>query len=193
MTEQGCGDGSGAGALIAEHAAFELYQIAALMLGNEAEALGLVEETIAAVEIDPCADASAAGEIAQQRLVEGAIRRMDEIDPKAFAVEAVDAGPTGCIEDDDLASAGLSPEKLADLIGESGRDWLRRWLDQLPLAQRAIFVQRAVLGRGNARTANAIVESLPVASGWNAERVSQVFRLALCSLANSLVHAASAA
>lgn len=193
MADQGCGQGTGAGAALAENAALELFQIAALLLGNETEALGLVEATIAEVEIDPCADASAAGEIAQQRLVEGAIRRMDEQDPKAFALDAEPAGPAGCIEDDDITAAGLSPAKLADLIGGSGRDRLRRWLDQLPLAQRAIFVQRAVLGRDNTRTANTILESLSASAGWNAERVSQMFRQALCSLANSLVHAASMA
>ncbi|MBT9331015.1 hypothetical protein [Paracidobacterium acidisoli] len=192
MTDQGCGQGS-AGAHMAENAAMELYQIAALMLGNETEALGLVEETIAGVEIDPCADASAAGEIAQQRLISVAIRRMDEQNPKAFVPAPAEAGPAGCIQEDDIAAAGLSTENMAELISGSGRDRLRAWLDQLPLAQRVIFVQRAVLGRDNARTAYTMDESLPASRGWSAEQVSQLFRQALCSLANSLVHAASMA
>ena len=41
--------------LTAEDTALHLFQIAALMLGDEQEAVSLVEESVAKVETDPCA------------------------------------------------------------------------------------------------------------------------------------------
>ena len=54
----------------AEHAAVETWRVAALMLGNEAEALRLIESTVASVEIDPCADPSAAGTMVRERVLD---------------------------------------------------------------------------------------------------------------------------
>ena len=66
---------------------------------------------------------------------------------------------------------------------------LRGWLEHLPLAQRVVFVERAVLGQDNASTAqNLRAGGGESAAGWTADKVSEVFRQALCSLASSLVH-----
>lgn len=180
------------GVLKAQDTAVELYQLAALMLGDEGEALNLVESTVAEVEVDPCAPEDGAVETARHQLVEAAVARMREADPGSFAVPSQADGPVSCIEDDDLSAAGISAAQIAELVngvvnraGSGGR--LRAWLDQLPLAQRAIFVQRAVLGWDNGVTAASLSQG--GGTGWSAAQVGEIFRQALCSLANSLVHA----
>jgi hypothetical protein len=66
---------------------------------------------------------------------------------------------------------------------------LRDWLNQLPAAQRAIFIERAILGWDNAAVAASLNNA--VSRNWQPRQVSEVFRQALCSLANSLVHSAA--
>ncbi|MBV8631587.1 MAG: hypothetical protein JOZ83_11720, partial [Silvibacterium sp.] len=130
----------------AQETAVELYQLAALMLGDEGEAASLVESTVADVNVDPCAPEETAVERARHHLVEAAVARMSEADPAAFAAPAPVTGSGSCIEDDDLSAAGISAEQIAELLNGAGSGiQLRSWLDQLPGAQRAIFVQRAVL------------------------------------------------
>jgi hypothetical protein len=180
------------GLLKAQDTAVELYQLAALMLGNESEALNLVETTVAGVEVDPCAEEDGAVDMARHQLIEAAVARMNLTDPQAFVAPAAgDSSFVTCIEDDDLASAGISSNQLAELLGGSGRQQLRSWLDRLPLAQRAIFVQRAVLGWDNRTTAASLALGAGAKPGWSAEQVSGLFRQALCSLANSLVNSAA--
>src|SRR5271165_920295 len=177
------------GLLKAQDAAVELYQLAALMLGNESEALNLVESTVAQVEIDPCAEEEAAVDAARHHLIEAAVAHMKQLDPRAFSAPASGGSPAvSCIEDDDLSAAGISSGQMAELIGGAGRSELRVWLDKLPLVQRAIFVQRAVLGWDNEATAASLDTGAGAKPAWTAQQVSEIFRQALCSLANSLVH-----
>jgi DNA-directed RNA polymerase specialized sigma24 family protein len=177
------------GLLRAQDTAAELYQLAALMLGNESEALNLVEATVANVEIDPCAKEDAAVDLARHQLIEAAVARMNQSDPEAFVAPApAQNSIVTCIEDDDLSSAGISPSQMSELIGGAGTLQLRNWLDKLPSAQRAIFVQRAVLGWDNGTTAASLITGAGAKLGWSAEQVGGLFRQALCSLANSLVH-----
>jgi hypothetical protein len=181
---------SGSDAVVkAERAAVEMYRLAALMLGNEAEALHLVENTVASVEIDPCADPGTARGLVRERVLDGALEIMQRQDPASFAdVPRTDPGG-GCIEDDSIPLSGV---EIAELVAGTGRGPLRDWLARLSQAQRAVFVQRAVLGSNNADTAMAINRHTKP-SIWTAEAVSSLFRQALCSLASSLVHAAPAA
>lgn len=172
--------------LKAEHAAIEMYRFAALMLGSESEALRLVENTVTAFEIDPCADPAAARDLVRDRVLDGALEIMHRQDPASFS-EVPAAGPGTCIEDD--AAAPLSGEEIASLLAGAGRGSLRDWLDRLSQAQRAVFVQRAVLGQDNAAAAKAINRFARPAV-WTADAVGRLFRQALCSLASSLVHAA---
>lgn len=182
-------DCSGSGLAKAQDAAVELYQLAALLLGKETDALTLVEEAFAGVEIDPCAQQEAATGLVRERLLESVMTRMAASDPKGFLAPAADENAYGgCIEDDDLSSAGLTPAQLSEMIGGSGREEMRAWLDRLPAAQRAIFIQRAVLGRDNGATAASLAGS--GGSEWSPQQVSDTYRQALCSLANALVHAA---
>jgi DNA-directed RNA polymerase specialized sigma24 family protein len=76
------------------------------------------------------------------------------------------------------------------MISGPGRRTLRDWLNKLPVAQRAIFVERAILGWDNAAAAASL--SKAAARNWQPRQVSELFRQALCSLATSLVHAATA-
>ncbi|HEY0785281.1 MAG TPA: hypothetical protein VGD62_05370 [Acidobacteriaceae bacterium] len=181
----GCADASAVNG-----AAVELFQLAALLMGDEAEAVRLVEETMAASEIDPCLDPAGARLQARQNVVAGALRRLRRSDPGSFAVvPRADADPV-CVEDEDLTAVGISHAQLTEWLASDGRHDLRAWLAALPSAQRAIFVQRAVMGQGNAATG----EALHAATGdtgqapWTAQAVGEAYRLALCSLANSLAH-----
>jgi hypothetical protein len=184
MTDRDC---SGSGLARAEDVAFELYQLAALLLGKEAEALGLVEEFVSEKEVDPCAPESPGEEATRRELIAAAVARMSEADPAGFAPPVADgSGFVTCIENDDLDAMGVTPADLTELISGGGRERMREWLNQLPLVQRAIFVQRAVLGWDNA----TIVGFLP--EGWQPQQVSEVFRQALCSLATSLIHLTTA-
>jgi DNA-directed RNA polymerase specialized sigma24 family protein len=179
------------GQLKAQDAVAELYQLAALMLGDESQAAELVEDTVAQTRIDPCAEGDASVRAARQNLVETAVARLSRANPKAFdapPLSAVQGG--GCIDEDDLSSAGISESQLAGMMSGPGRRTLREWLNKLPVAQRAIFVERAILGWDNAAAAAAL--SKAAARNWQPGQVSELFRQALCSLATSLVHAAAA-
>lgn len=189
MVESPCSGQSSEALTKAEKAAVEMYRFAALMLGNEDEALRLVENTVASVEIDPCADPRAAKGLVRERVLDGALAIMHRQDPASFGHLPPAQAGSGCIEDD--AAAPVSGEQLSELMAGAGRDPLREWLDQLTQAQRAVFVQRAVLGRTNADTAKAI-NRIARPAVWTAEAVSSLFRQALCSLASALVHAVPA-
>lgn len=185
MAERPCSDA----VLTAEHAALEMYQFAALMLGSETEALDLVESTVAGVDIDPCADPAAAEGLVRNRVLEGALAIMHRNDPASFANVPEPDPCAPCIEDE---SAPLSAPEISALVAGVGRGRLRSWLDRLSLAQRAVFVQRAVLGHDNAATATAI-NRFARPSIWTAEAVGSLFRQALCSLASALVHSTEVA
>jgi DNA-directed RNA polymerase specialized sigma24 family protein len=183
MGDQGCSE------LLAQDTAARLFQTAALLVGNEAEAVRLVEETIAGVEVDPCADGEPANALVQNEIVQAAIRQLSRREPQAFAAP-IESGPASCIEGDDLSASGLSAEQLRYLLEGEGRGRLRHWLEHLPPVQRTIFVERAMLGQDNAATAENLRSSGGNdAAGWTADKVSEVFRQALCSLATSLVQA----
>ncbi len=177
---------SGEGVALAQNTALELFQIGAMLLGKEDEAVNLVEETVAGVQADPCADATAAHNEARERLIRSALARMQQTDPNGFTIDhETNAVQTLCIEDDDAAVAGLSSLEIAELTRGAGRAELRAWLGQLPAALRAVFVMRAVAGLDSAATAENL-RSLGDRT-WTSDGASQIFRQALCSLANSLV------
>jgi DNA-directed RNA polymerase specialized sigma24 family protein len=177
------------GALRAEHTALELFQLAALLVGTEQEALRLVEESVSDVDMDPCAEHSTADAVARQKLTERALAWLSERDPQSFR-PGEDLQVNSCVDTDDMEAAGLSSAKLAQLLEGARRQELRAWLDQLPLSHRAIFVQRAVLGRDSRATADAMRQAAG-SEGWTSDAVSQTFRSALCSLANQLAHSAT--
>lgn len=189
MADSDCQSGRLKAQDAAHYAAVELYQLAVLMLGDESQAADLVETTVAQTKIDPCVEAEASVDAARRYLFETAVARLHQADPRAFDLPATAGRAGGCIEDDDL-SAGISTSQLSDVVNGPGRRSLRDWLNKLPAVQRAIFVERAILGWDNATAAASL--SKAVSRNWQPRQVSELFRQALCSLANSLVHAAAA-
>lgn len=173
------------GRLRAQGAVAELYQLAALLVGDETRAAELVESVVARTEIDPCADADASVESARVHLVEAAVASFRRVDPRAFDAPAAPDTIGGCIESDDLSTS-----HLAGMAAGPGRGALRAWLEKLSAVQRVIFVQRAILGWDHPFSA-ALLERAGC-GGWKARQLGEVFRQALCSLATSLAHAATA-
>ena len=188
MGNHGCSE------LRVQDTATKLFQTAALLIGDGDEAVRLVEETMAEAEVDPCAEGSRATAVLQNQLVQAAIRELSQRQPGAFVAAETGGGNSLCIDDDDLSAAGVSPSQLTQLLEGEGRDRLRNWLEHLPPAQRAVFVERAMLGQDNAATAQTLRSAAgETAAGWTSDKVSDVFRQALCSLANSLAHSGAAA
>jgi DNA-directed RNA polymerase specialized sigma24 family protein len=188
MIEQDLGHATGTSHLLAEDSALQLFQIAALMLGNEQQAVSLVEETVAKVETDPCAEGTLAYVEARTLLVHIAVQRMAGLHPEAFAVPAIQAADAACIETDDLEAAGLTGEQFGALIEGAGRAGMREWLERLAPALRAIFVLRAVAGQDGEQTAESLRQSGATgAQAWRRETVGAAYRQALCSLATCLM------
>ena len=181
-----CGDCNDSAVI--ESAARELYQTAALFVGDETEALQLVEETVASVEIDPCADGEAARGTASHDLVQRALVRVASLRPaEMHPSTAADLG--GCVETDDLSAAGISREQLSGLLSGAGRLRMRQWLEGLGPVERSVFVLRAVLGRSGTESAHLLQKT--TGDSWTEAHVGGAYRAALCSLASSLVHSAA--
>jgi hypothetical protein len=181
-----CGDCNDSAAI--ESAARELYQTAALFVGDETEALQLVEETVASVDIDPCADGEAARGTASHELVQRALVRVASLRPaEMHPSTAADLG--GCVETDDLSAAGITREQLNGLLSGAGRLRMRQWLEGLGPVERSVFVLRAVLGRSGTESAHLLQQT--TGDSWTEAHVGGAYRAALCSLASSLVHSAA--
>jgi hypothetical protein len=190
MSEQACNEV----ALTAQDSVEDLYQIAALMLGDEEEAASLVEEVVAHMDADPCADSVAANAQARSRLGETAVRRLAQLHPGAFSVPPASEAASGCIDAEDLGAAGLTGEELSALVRTQGRVKVRGWLEQLTPALRAIFVLRAIAGQDGEGTAESLRRSgAEGAEVWKREQVRTAYRQALCSLATSLITSQPAA
>ncbi len=163
----------------------ELFQTAALMVGDEAAALDLVEQSVAAVEMDPCANGAAARAGYLRELVQRSVARLTALYP-ARMQPATPADLGGCVDTDDLGAAGISRQQLEVLLSGSGRQRMRQWLEGLGPVERVVFVMRAVLGRSGADSASLLSNSTGAA--WDEAHVGGVYRSALCSLASALAH-----
>jgi DNA-directed RNA polymerase specialized sigma24 family protein len=193
MNEQDLGLVAEASELMAEDTALQLFQIAALMLGDEQEAVSLVEEVVAKVEADPCAEGTVAYAEARTFLVRAAVQRMAGLYPEAFVVPASQPADAVCIETDDLGAAGLTGDQFGALISGAGRAGMREWLERLAPALRAIFVLRAVAGQDGEQTAESLRQSGATgAQAWRRDQVGTAYRQALCSLATCLMSAQTA-
>ena len=193
MNEQDLGAVAEAREFMAEDTALQLFQIAALMLGDEQEAVSLVEEVVAKVESDPCAEGTLAYAEARTLLVRTAVQRMAGLYPEAFVVPASQPADAVCIETDDLGAAGLSGDQFGALISGAGRAGMQEWLERLAPALRAIFVLRAVAGQDGEQTAESLRQSgARGAQAWRRDQVGAAYRQALCSLATCLMSAQTA-
>ncbi len=167
-----------------------LYSLASMLVGEGEESERLVETAIANAEESVCHDPQEARKSIQRALATAALDLLAQRGPESLAAPKGLAPAASCIEDDSLASAGISTEELQRMIGGPERDRGRKWLASLPTAMRSVFVLRAVAGFTAAEAA-ALLEAHggPQAAGWTPEAVREVFRQGLCSLASQLIHA----
>ena len=173
--------------------AAKLYRMASMLVGEGEESVRLVETAVANAEVSVCQDGALARKSSRRALGAAALGLLAQRDPGCLAAPEGLEQAAICIEDDDLASAGISTEELENMIAGPERDRVREWLASLPTAMRAVFVLRAVAGL----TAAEMVALLqahggPRAAGWTQEAVREVFRQGLCSLASQLLHASAA-
>ena len=165
-----------------------LYSLAAMLVGEGEESARLVEEAISTAKVSPCADPLEARASCRRTLGTAAIDLLAERGPANLAPPEGLVSASVCIEDDDLASAGISNEELQEMIAGPERDRVREWLASLPTWMRTVFVLRSVAGFTAAETAHLLKEhGGRQAAGWSPEVVREVYRQGLCSLASQLL------
>ena len=165
-----------------------LYSLASMLVGEGEQSARLVEEAVANAEVSVCQDPQVARQSSRRSLGAAALELLAYRDPGSLAAPEGLAPATTCIEDDDLASAGISTEELEGMISGPERDRVRKWLEGLPVWMRTVFVLRAVAGFNAAETALLLkVHGGPQAATWTPEAVREVFRQGLCSLASQLL------
>ncbi len=170
-----------------------LYSLASMLVGEGEESVRLVEEAVANAEVSACDDPLKGRKNSRRTLATAALDLLAERSPGCLGAPDGPEPATTCIEDDDVASAGLSTEQLKHMIGGPDRDRVRKWLASLPTAMRTVFVLRAVAGFTAAETAILLQpHGGPQAVAWSPDAVRAVFRQGLCSLASQLIHATAA-
>jgi len=165
------------------------YNLASMLVGEGEQSVLLVEQAIAAAEVSVCCDPVSARKATRKALCKLAIELLVTMESDLSAPKSSD--PCGsCIEDDDLAGAGISGDELDKMLQGPERQRVRSWLESLPAAVRTIFVLRAVAGFSAAEAADLLRENGgPKAQGWTADSVRLGFREGLCSLASQLLQA----
>lgn len=177
---------------IFELVAAGLYSLASMLVGEGEQSVRLVEEAVADAEVSVCQDPQIARQSSRRALGAAALELLARRDPASMAAPEGHAPASVCIEEDDLASAGISTEELESMIAGSERERVREWLESLPTRMRAVFVLRAVAGLTAAETATLLkAHGGPQAALWTPEAVREVYRQGLCSLASQLLQASA--
>ena len=96
-----------------------LYSVASMLLGEGEESVRLVETAVAAAEVSVCCDPAKARQSSLLALGAAALSLLAERDPDSLAAPEGLEPATTCIEDDDLALAGVSSDALKKMIGRS--------------------------------------------------------------------------
>jgi DNA-directed RNA polymerase specialized sigma24 family protein len=173
--------------------AADLYSLASMLVGEGNESERLVEMAVSSAEVSLCHDPENSRRSSQQALLTAAIRLLAGRNPNSLEAPEGLEPATSCIEDDDLASAGISVKELESMIAGPERGRVREWLASLPTAIRTVFVLRAVAGFSAAETAALLkTHGGPRSSGWTPGMAREVFRQGLCSLASQLLQASAA-
>jgi hypothetical protein len=173
--------------------AAKFYSLASMLVGEGEESVQLLEAAIANAEVSLCDDPALARKNGRRALSIAALERLAERNPASLAAPQGLQPVATCIEDDDLAEAGISSDELEQMMGGPDRDRVRNWLTSLPVDLRTVFALRAVAGIPSTETAELLkAHGGPQAAGWTAEAVREVFRQGLCSLASQLIHATTA-
>ena len=169
-----------------------LYSLASMLVGEGEDGVRLVEMAVANSEDSVCHDPAEARTNSRRAMCVAAIDILSRRDPGSLAApEGLKPADT-CIEDDDLAAAGVSGDELERMITGPDRDRMRKWLAGLPKALRSIFVLRAVAGFTSVEIAALLAaHGGPRAAGWTPAAVGELFRQGLCSLASQLIQASS--
>lgn len=169
-----------------------LYTLASMLVGEGEDSIRLVEKAIATTEASASRDPVEGRKLCRRALCAAAIESLAQREPGSLAAPQTAAPPAPCIEEDDLAAAGVSREELDRMIAGPDRDRVRRWLAELPVHQRTVFVLRASAGFTGKETATLLAANGgPAAAGWTPEAVRDAFRQALCSLASQLVQSST--
>ncbi|MGA3344819.1 MAG: hypothetical protein ABSC76_08125 [Terracidiphilus sp.] len=177
---------------IVEMIAAGLYSLASMLVGEGADSERLVEMAIANAEISVCQNPQEAVESSRRALSAAALDLLGGRDPASLTAPEGLAPASTCIEDDDLASAGISSEELERMIAGPERDRVRNWLASLPTAMRTVFILRAVAGFNARETAEMLkAHGGPQAGAWTPEAARELFRQGLCSLASQLIQASA--
>lgn len=168
-----------------------LYSLASMLVGEGETSAELVESAVATAELSACDDPAESRQSSRRALVAAALEILARRDAYGLAApEGLEPVAT-CIENEDLDAA--SHEELERMMAGPDRDRVRNWLESLPLAQRVVFVLRAIAGFSPAETAELLAaHGGPEAAGWNADAVREFFRQGLCSLASQLIQATAA-
>ena len=179
---------------VLETIASEHYRVASMLVGEGEEAIALIEQVVAGIDLTACSTPADARYQARLLLAAEAISILGQRDPASLAAPAADeTGPASCIEDDDLSAAGVTPVELEQMISGPESHRLREWLEGLSVSLRIIFVLRAVAGLSSAEVASLLaVHGGLAAQGWTPDAVRGGFRQALCSLASQLIHLSAA-
>lgn len=167
-----------------------LYSLASMMVGEGEDSIRLVETAVANAEVSACSGPEEARRSSRRVLAVAAIELIATRDPNSLAAPQGLEHAETCIEDDDLAAAGVSSEELERMMAGPDRERVREWLESLPTAMRTIFVLRAVAGFSAPQTAELLAaHGGPNAAPWSPEAVRELFRQGLCSLASQMVRA----
>lgn len=178
---------------IFDRIAAAFYSLASMLVGEGEESVRVVETAVATAEVSPDSGPLEARQSGRRALVRAALDAIVRRDPGSLAAPLSIVTDSTCIDDDDLAAAGLSAEELERMIAGPDRDRVRAWLEKLPTAVRTVFVLRAVAGFSAIETTALLkAHGGPSATTWTPEAVREVFRQGLCSLASQLFHAAPA-
>jgi len=174
-----------------EKIAADLYRISSMLLGEGEEAVRLIEQVVADLDVSVCSDPLAARHSSRMALAANAVAILRDHDPQSLAAPSgEESASVSCIEDDDLSAAGVTPVELEQMITGPERHRLRDWLEGLSVTLRVVFVLRAIGGLSSPEVAGLLAEfGGPAAQDWTPDAVRSTFRQALCSLASQLIHA----
>jgi DNA-directed RNA polymerase specialized sigma24 family protein len=175
-----------------EMVAAGLYSLAAMLVGEGEESVRLVEDAVANAEVSVCQNPEIARRSSRRGLCAAALEVLGQRDPASLTAPAGLTSASVCIDEDDLAAAGISSEELEGMIAGPERNRVREWLESLPTWMRVVFVLRAVAGLSATETAKLLKDHAgPEAAEWTPEAAREVFRQGLCSLASQLLQASN--
>ena len=181
-------EGTQSGSELLQQVAGELYSIGSMLVGQSEATVLLVERAIETAEMPSCEDTAQALHSARVAMAASAIELLIERNAEALAAPVGEFGPPNCIGEDDLDAVGVSAEELERLLSGPGRGRMRAWLEGLTVAERTIFVMRAVCGLTTPEVAGLLaLHGGKAAQGWMTDAVRGVFRRALCALAAQLL------